>query len=74
VALVRTDWAGTESSLLLWLAAGTLCIAVAEETLCRGILVTALRGGVGEVGVWFWSSLLPAPAASDCRWPPGPFP
>jgi membrane protease YdiL (CAAX protease family) len=58
VALVRTDWAGTEGSLLLWLAAGTLCIAVAEETLCRGILVTALRGGVGEVGVWFWSSLL----------------
>ncbi|MFL5879782.1 MAG: type II CAAX prenyl endopeptidase Rce1 family protein [Actinomycetota bacterium] len=33
-------------------------MAVAQETLCRGILVTALRGGVGEVGVWFWSSLL----------------
>jgi membrane protease YdiL (CAAX protease family) len=58
VALLRTDWAGTEGSLILWLAVGTLCIAVAEETLCRGILVTALRGGVGEVGVWFWSSLL----------------
>jgi membrane protease YdiL (CAAX protease family) len=58
VALVRTDWGGTEASLILWLAVGTLCIAVAEETLCRGILVTALRGGVGEVGVWFWSSLL----------------
>jgi membrane protease YdiL (CAAX protease family) len=58
VALVRTDWAGTEGSLILWLAVGTLCIAVAQETLCRGILVTALRGGVGEVGVWFWSSLL----------------
>ena len=58
VALVRTDWARTEGSLLLWLAVGTLFIAVAEETLCRGILVTALRGGVGEVGVWFWSSLL----------------
>jgi uncharacterized protein len=58
VALVRTDWGGTEGSLILWLAAGTLFIAVAEETLCRGILVTALRGGVGEVGVWFWSSLL----------------
>jgi membrane protease YdiL (CAAX protease family) len=58
VALVRTDWAGPEGSLILWLAVGTLFIAVAEETLCRGILVTALRGGVGEVGVWFWSSLL----------------
>jgi uncharacterized protein len=58
VALVRTDWAGTEGSLILWLAVGTLCIAVAEETLCRGILITALRGGLGEVGVWFWSSLL----------------
>src|SRR5918993_1075835 len=58
VALVRTDWAGTEGSLILWLAAGTPCIAVAGETPCRGILVTALRGGVGEVGVWFWSSLL----------------
>jgi uncharacterized protein len=58
VALVRTDWGGKEGSLILWLAVGTLFIAVAEETLCRGILVTALRGGVGEVGVWFWSSLL----------------
>ena len=35
VALVRTDWGGTEASLILWLAAGTLCIAVAEETLPR---------------------------------------
>jgi membrane protease YdiL (CAAX protease family) len=50
VALLRTDWGGTEGSLILWLAVATLCIAVAEETLCRGILVTALRGGVGEVG------------------------
>jgi uncharacterized protein len=58
VALVRTDWGGTEASLILWLAVATLCIAVAEEALCRGILVTALRGGVGEVGVWFWSSVL----------------
>jgi membrane protease YdiL (CAAX protease family) len=58
VALLRTDWGGTEGSLILWLAVATLCIAVAEETLCRGILVTALRGGVGEVGVWFWSSVL----------------
>jgi uncharacterized protein len=58
VALVRTDWRGKEGSLILWLAVGALFIGVAEETLCRGILVTALRGGVGEVGVWFWSSLL----------------
>jgi membrane protease YdiL (CAAX protease family) len=58
VAIVRTDCSGTEGSLLLWLAVGTLCIAVAQETLCRGIQFTALRGGVGEVGVWFWSSLL----------------
>jgi membrane protease YdiL (CAAX protease family) len=58
VGLMRTDWGGKEGSLILWLAVGTLFIAVAEETLCRGILVTALRGGVGEVGVWFWSALL----------------
>jgi uncharacterized protein len=57
-ALLRTDWGGKEGSLILWLAVGTLFIGVAEETLCRGILVVALRGGVREVGVWFWSSLL----------------
>jgi membrane protease YdiL (CAAX protease family) len=58
VALVRADWGGKEGSLILWLGIGALFIGIAEETLCRGILVTALRGGVGEVGVWFWSSLL----------------
>ena len=37
---------------------GTLFVGIAEETLTRGLLLTAFRGGMGEVGVWFWTSLL----------------
>ncbi|MEZ0234555.1 MAG: lysostaphin resistance A-like protein [Actinomycetota bacterium] len=37
---------------------GTIAVGIAEETLTRGLVLTALRGGMGEVGAWFWSSLL----------------
>jgi membrane protease YdiL (CAAX protease family) len=56
--LVTADWGSRESSFIVWLLVGTLFVGIAEETLTRGLLLTAFRGGMGEVGVWFWTSLL----------------
>lgn len=56
--LVTADWGSRGSSFLVWLLVGTLFVGIAEEVLTRGLLLTALRGGMGEVGVWFWTSLL----------------
>lgn len=56
--LASADWSGRDTSFYVWLAFGTLGVGIAEETLARGILLTGLRGGMGEVGAWFWSSLL----------------
>jgi len=56
--LATADWGGRESSFIVWLLVGTLFVGIAEEVLTRGLLLTAFRGGMGEVGVWFWTSLL----------------
>jgi len=56
--LVTADWGGRDSSFIVWLLVGTLFVGIAEEVLTRGLLLTAFRGGMGEVGVWFWTSLL----------------
>lgn len=58
VGLAQADWGEHETSFYLWLAVGTLGVGIAEETLARGILLTGLRGGMSEVGAWFWSSAL----------------
>ena len=56
--LVTADWGRRDSSFIVWLMVGTLFVGIAEEVLTRGLLLTAFRGGMGEVGVWFWTSLL----------------
>ena len=56
--LVTADWGGKGSSLIVWILVGTLFVGIAEETLTRGLLLVGLRGGMGEVGVWFWTSLV----------------
>ena len=56
--LFTADWGGRESSFIVWLLVGTLFVGIAEEVLTRGLLLTAFRGGMGEVGVWFWTSLV----------------
>ena len=56
--LITADWGGRESSFIAWLLVGTLFVGIAEEVLTRGLLLTAFRGGMGEVGVWFWTSLV----------------
>jgi len=56
--LITADWGGRESSFIVWLLVGTLFVGIAEEVLTRGLLLTAFRGGMGEVGVWFWTSLV----------------
>jgi membrane protease YdiL (CAAX protease family) len=56
--LITADWGGRESSFIVWLLVGTLFVGIAEEVLTRGLLLTAFRGGMGEVGVWFWTSIV----------------
>jgi hypothetical protein len=56
--LVTADWGSRESSFIVWLLVGTLFVGIAEEVLTRGLLLTAFRGGMGEVAVWFWTSLV----------------
>jgi len=56
--LVTADWGARESSFIVWLLVGTLFVGIAEETLTRGLLLVSFRGGMGEVGVWFWTSLV----------------
>ena len=58
VALATADWEGKSTSLIAWLFIGTIFVGIAEETLNRGLVLTAFRGGMGEVGAWFWSSSL----------------
>ncbi|WP_166442235.1 CPBP family intramembrane glutamic endopeptidase [Nakamurella flava] len=40
------------------LALGCLGVGVAEELLCRGLLLVGFRGSVGEVGAWLGATLL----------------
>ena len=56
--LVTADWGSRESSFVVWLLVGTLFVGIAEEVLARGLLLTAFRGGMDEVAVWFWTSLV----------------
>lgn len=58
VGLITADWGDKGSSLIVWLLVGTLFVGIAEETLARGLLLVGFRGGMGEVGVWFWTSLM----------------
>ncbi|WP_407342738.1 CPBP family intramembrane glutamic endopeptidase [Pengzhenrongella phosphoraccumulans] len=56
--LLSKGFTGIEAKLALTLALGTLFVGFGEEMTTRGVGVVALRGGMGEVGVWFVSSLL----------------
>lgn len=58
VGLATADWGARDVSFIAWLLFGTIAVGIAEETLTRGLVLTAMRGGLGEVGAWFWSSLL----------------
>lgn len=56
--LLSKGFDGIEAQFLLTLALGTLFVGFGEEIAARGIGVVALRGSTGEVGVWFFTSLL----------------
>ncbi|MGZ5287895.1 MAG: CPBP family intramembrane glutamic endopeptidase [Actinomycetota bacterium] len=58
VGLATADWGARDSAFIVWLLVGTLFVGIAEETLTRGLLLVGFRGGMGEVGVWFWTSLV----------------
>ncbi|WP_213280813.1 CPBP family intramembrane glutamic endopeptidase [Cellulomonas hominis] len=52
-----TDW-GAYSGAFLGASLVLLLVGFTEELVNRGLLLTALRGRLAEVGVWFWTSLL----------------
>lgn len=56
--LASADWGARDSAFIVWLLVGTLFVGIAEETLTRGLLLVSFRGGMGEVGAWFWTSLV----------------
>lgn len=56
--LLSHGFEGVEARLVLTLALGTLLVGFGEELTLRGAGIVALRGSFGEVGVWFFSSLL----------------
>ena len=56
--LMNKGFDGIETKLVLTIALGTLFVGFGEEMATRGLGVVALRGSMGEVGVWFVSSLL----------------
>lgn len=56
--LLSHGFEGVEALLVLTLALGTLLVGFGEELTLRGAGIVALRGSFGEVGVWFFSSLL----------------
>lgn len=57
VNLLDGDIADHGTRFLVWLAIGALFVGFTEELLTRGLLVVAFRGSMGEVWVWFLSSL-----------------
>lgn len=56
--LMNKGFDGVETKFVLTIALGTLLVGFGEEMATRGLGVVALRGSLGEVGVWFVSSLL----------------
>lgn len=58
VQLATKSYDSTTALMLLWLVLGSLGVGFCEELAVRGVLLTGLRGGMGEVGAWFLSCLL----------------
>lgn len=66
-AFITTDWArvgGAGGSLLLWFVLGVLTVAVSEELLFRGLVLTALRERFSEAVAAGWTVVLFALAHS----------
>jgi CAAX protease family protein len=58
IGLVGGDYGAKGGGLVAVLAIGSLMIGINEELAARGILLVAFRGTKGELGVWFWTTLL----------------
>lgn len=56
--LATKSYDSTTSTMLLWLVLGSIGVGFCEELATRGVLLTGLRGGMGEMGAWFLSCLL----------------
>lgn len=52
------DTSGLTPTMWLLLTAGSLLVGFNEELVTRGQLIVALRSRFGELGVWFFSTLL----------------
>ena len=58
VTLVSKDYSKTTGTMMLYLVLGSLGVGFCEETAARGLLLTGLRGSMGEPAAWFFSCLL----------------
>lgn len=56
--LLPAEFGNVTGTFIATVALGTLLVGFSEETLTRGVAVVALRARFGEIGVWFFSSLL----------------
>lgn len=56
--LATKDYDSTTATMVVWLVVGSAGVGFCEELVTRGVLLTGLRGGMGETGAWFLSCLL----------------
>jgi len=58
IGLITGDTSRLTPTMWLLLTAGSLLVGFNEEMMTRGQLIVALRSRFGELGVWFFSTLL----------------
>lgn len=46
-----------DSDMLLWTAAAALLVGFTEELVYRGLALVGFRGGLSEMGAWFWATI-----------------
>ncbi|WP_460800093.1 lysostaphin resistance A-like protein [Microbacterium sp. GXF0217] len=56
--LLLGDISGKSATMWIYLIVGSLLVGFNEELVTRGQLIVALRSRFGELGVWFFSTLL----------------
>lgn len=58
ITLATSDWDARSGAFITTLLIGTLLVGFSEEMAYRGLTLVGLRGGLGEVWVWFGTSAL----------------
>ncbi len=58
LALAGKDYSDTTSTMVLYLALGSIGVGFCEELATRGVLLVGLRGTMTERRAWVWSTVL----------------